>query len=88
MSWRGMDGATAAAQLGHDYVATPTTHCYLDYPSSVISLEKAYSFEPIPEKLTAAQSALPWRAGKPVGGAHAGASRRRSPDLAPLVRLG
>ncbi len=57
MSWRGMDGALAAAQSGHDYVATPTTHCYLDYPASAISLEKAYSFEPVPEKLTAAQRA-------------------------------
>ncbi len=57
MSWRGMDGATAAAQLGHDYVATPTSHCYLDNPPSVISLEKVYSFEPIPQKLSAAQAA-------------------------------
>ena len=57
MSVRGMDGATAAAQLGHAYVATPTSHCYLDNPLSVISLEKAYSFEPIPERLTAAQAA-------------------------------
>jgi hexosaminidase len=53
MSWRGMGGATAAAESGHDYVATPTSHCYLDYPLSSISLEKAYSFEPIPEKLAA-----------------------------------
>jgi len=55
MSWRGMDGATAAAESGHDYVATPTSHCYLDYPLTAISLEKAYSFEPIPEKLAASQ---------------------------------
>ena len=57
MSWRGMGGATAAAESGHDYVATPTSHCYLDYPAKQISLEKAYSFEPIPEKLAAAASA-------------------------------
>ena len=55
MSWRGMGGATAAAESGHDYVATPTSHCYLDYPASWISLEKAYTFEPIPETLAASK---------------------------------
>ncbi len=57
MSWRGMGGAIAAAESGHDYVATPTSHCYLDYSIKQISLEKAYSFEPLPEKLAAAQRA-------------------------------
>lgn len=56
MSWRGMGGAIAAAQSGHDYVATPTTHCYLDAPIARTSLEKAYSFEPIPQELTASQA--------------------------------
>ena len=37
----------AAAESGHDYVATPGTHCYINRPYSVISLEKAYSFEPV-----------------------------------------
>ena len=55
MSWRGMGGATAAAESGHDYVATPTSHCYLNYPTTTISLEKAYSFEPIPEALAASK---------------------------------
>ena len=64
MSWRGMGGATAAAESGHNYVATPTSHCYLDYPLAAISLEKAYSFEPIPKTLAGCQSlALPWRTG-------------------------
>ena len=53
MSWRGMNGALAAAESGHDYVATPTSHCYLDYPYATISLEKAYSFEPVPATLAA-----------------------------------
>ena len=30
-SWRGMAGAVAAATAGHDVIASPTTHCYLDY---------------------------------------------------------
>ncbi|MEI7900668.1 MAG: beta-N-acetylhexosaminidase [bacterium] len=55
MSWRGMGGAQAAAQSGHDYVATPTSHCYLDYPLGRISLEKAYSLDPIPSALTPEQ---------------------------------
>ena len=53
MSWRGMNGALAAAESGHDYVATPTSHCYLDYPYTSISLDKAYSFEPVPATLPA-----------------------------------
>jgi len=53
MSWHGLTGATAAAESGHDYVATPTSHCYLDYPLSRISLEKAYSLEPVPANLAA-----------------------------------
>jgi hexosaminidase len=53
MSWRGMNGALAAANSGHDYVATPNTHCYINRPYNVINLEKCYSFEPIPGKLAA-----------------------------------
>ena len=54
MSWRGMNGVMAAAESGHDYVATPTSHCYLDYPYAQISLEQAYSFEPVTATLPAA----------------------------------
>ena len=53
MSWRGMNGAIAAARAGHDAIATPNTHCYLDYSHEKISLEKVYSFEPIPSELAA-----------------------------------
>ena len=50
--WRGMGGAIAAARSGHDYVATPNTHCYIDSrPAN--QPEKAYSFEPVPAKLPA-----------------------------------
>lgn len=52
MSWRGMGGATAAAKSSHNYIATPTSHCYLDYSYGSISLEKAYSFDPIPAALS------------------------------------
>jgi len=59
MSWRGMKGGTEAAKMGHEVVMSPTTYAYLDYmqgdPSienhiyANLSLQKAYSFEPIPE---------------------------------------
>jgi len=51
MSWRGEKGGIAAAQMGHDVVMSPTTHCYLDYSLGAISLQKAYSYEPIPKEL-------------------------------------
>jgi hexosaminidase len=65
MSWRGIDGAVAAANAGHDTVLSPAPDLYLDHWSSrgdyspgrsdTISLEMVYKFNPIPEKITAAQ---------------------------------
>ena len=59
MSWRGMKGGIEAAKLGHEVVMSPTTFAYLDYTQgdhsvenaiyADLSLEKSYSFEPIPE---------------------------------------
>jgi hexosaminidase len=51
MSWRGEKGGIAAAQMGHDVVMSPTSHCYLDYPLKKISVEKAYSYEPVPREI-------------------------------------
>ncbi|MCK4561630.1 MAG: family 20 glycosylhydrolase, partial [Flavobacteriaceae bacterium] len=61
MSWRGMKGGIEAAKMGHKVVMTPTTYAYLDYTQgdrsvensiySSLSLEKSYSFEPIPEEV-------------------------------------
>jgi hexosaminidase len=68
MSWRGTEGGVRAAQLNHDVVMTPTTHCYLDYKQSSgddepgawfapeLSLETVYSYEPTPKELTAEQA--------------------------------
>ena len=64
MSWRGIDGGIAAARLHHDVIMTPTTHVYFDYYQSdpaterlgiggFLPLEKTYSYEPIPDTLTA-----------------------------------
>jgi len=65
-SWRGMQGAIAAATTGHDVISSPTSHCYLDYPQfanpampgwmAVTTLDKTYSFEPTPAELTAQQA--------------------------------
>ena len=68
-SWRGVEGAVSAAKSGHDAIVSPTSHCYFDYPHSdreknslsmpnwmrVLPVEKVYSFEPVPEGLTAQQ---------------------------------
>lgn len=55
-SWRGVKGGIAAASQGHDVIMSPTSHCYLDYSYAGIPLEKAYSFEPVPEELTPEQT--------------------------------
>lgn len=65
MSWRGMQGGITAARAGHDVVMAPTSHTYFDYrqaPSerglgrSVITLQKVYTFDPIPAELTPEQA--------------------------------
>lgn len=64
MSWRGTSGAVTAAKQHHDVILTPGTHCYFDHYQSTkedeplaiggfLPLEKVYSFNPIPEELTA-----------------------------------
>lgn len=64
MSWRGIEGGIAAAKQHHDVIMTPHTYMYLDYYQSkgkneplAISgftpVSKVYSFEPVPEELSA-----------------------------------
>jgi len=55
MSWRGMGGGIAAAKAGHDVIMAPTEWTYFDYPNTTV--EKVYSFEPIPKELEATQQA-------------------------------
>lgn len=64
MSWRGTEPGAKAAELGHDVVMAPTTHCYFDYqqvkdvlfePSrcgGFIPVEKVYSLNPAPDSLS------------------------------------
>jgi hexosaminidase len=51
-SWRGVDGAIAAAKSGHDAIVSPTSHAYFDYDIGTTDLRKVYSFEPLPPELT------------------------------------
>lgn len=69
MSWRGEEGGIAAARSGHQAIMTPGGYCYLDYsqddptvePESIggyLPLEKVYSYNPVPDSLTAAEQKL------------------------------
>lgn len=62
MSWRGTEGGEKAAATGHRVIMTPGGYCYFDayqdappsQPEAIggyLPLEKAYSFEPVPESL-------------------------------------
>jgi len=62
MSWRGENGGIEAARQKHAVIMSPSDYCYFDYnqgdplrePESIggfISLEKAYSYDPIPKAM-------------------------------------
>jgi len=64
MSWRGTEGGIAAAKQNHNAIMTPGSHCYFDHYQSnpeteplaiggFTTLEKVYSYEPIPDTLNA-----------------------------------
>lgn len=64
MSWRSFQGGIDAAKQGHDAIMTPSSFAYFDHyqgrdanlePLAIggfTSVERVYSFEPIPEVLT------------------------------------
>ena len=67
MSWRGIEGGIAAAKSGHDAVMSPGSHCYFDHyqgdpanePLAIggyTTVQKVYSYEPIPAELNAEQA--------------------------------
>jgi len=67
MSWRGVKGGIEAAKQHHDVIMSPSTFMYFDYyqgepylePSAIgglLTLEKVYSYEPVPEELTATEA--------------------------------
>ena len=68
MSWRGVEGAVAAASQGHDAVLAPDSTLYMDRRQSVsadeppgrikiVSLKDVYDFDAAPAALTQAQRA-------------------------------
>jgi hexosaminidase len=62
MSWRGEAGGIEAAKQKHQVIMTPGSHVYLDHSQSsredsvtiggFTTVEKTYSYEPIPKELT------------------------------------
>jgi hexosaminidase len=66
MSWRGVAGGIAAAQQNHYVIMTPGSHVYFDHSQTqredsvtiggYTTVEKVYSYDPIPEELTAEQA--------------------------------
>lgn len=63
MSWRGEKGGIEAARQKHQVIMTPGSHVYLDHSQSqdedsvtiggYTTVEKVYSYEPIPKELNA-----------------------------------
>lgn len=67
MSWRGTEGGIAAAKEKHNVVMTPGSHCYFDHyqgdpknePIAIggyTTVEKVYSYNPIPAELNEEES--------------------------------
>ncbi|MBK9273913.1 MAG: family 20 glycosylhydrolase [Flavobacteriales bacterium] len=67
MSWRGTEGGVAAAKSGHFAVMSPGSHCYFDHyqgdpanePLAIgghTTVQKVYSYEPIPAELNAEEA--------------------------------
>jgi hexosaminidase len=67
MSWRGVKGGIEAAKQDHNVIMTPNSNCYFDHYQSkntdneplaiggFLPVEKVYSYEPVPEELSADQ---------------------------------
>ena len=66
MSWRGEKGGIEAAKQNHDVIMTPGSHVYLDHSQTknedsvtiggYTTVQKIYSYEPVPQELTAAEA--------------------------------
>ena len=69
MSWRGEEGGIKAVKAGNQAIMTPGKYCYLDafqdapntQPMAIggyLTLEKVYSFEPVPASLSTKEAEL------------------------------
>jgi len=52
-SWQSFQGAVDAAKLGHYTICSPASHTYLNSEPDDLDLRIAYSFNPLPDELTA-----------------------------------
>jgi hexosaminidase len=65
MSWRGEKGGIEAAKQNHDVIMTPGSHMYLDHTQTraedsvtiggYTTVQKVYSYEPVPKELSEAE---------------------------------
>ena len=96
MSWRGMDGARKATQLGHDVVLAPAPDLYLDYLQSarqdeitgrqpVRTLADYYAFEPIADDLDAEAATHVMGAQANLWAEHMPSARHRQRALFPRI---
>ncbi|WP_264846869.1 beta-N-acetylhexosaminidase [Capnocytophaga catalasegens] len=75
MSWRGVEGGLTAAKAGHKAIMTPGGYCYFDHYQNQVdadtkqpylsiccltTVEKVYSYDPIPAEFTPEQAQLIW----------------------------
>ncbi|WP_373830753.1 beta-N-acetylhexosaminidase [Bacteroides heparinolyticus] len=75
MSWRGVEGGLTAAKAGHKAIMTPGGYCYFDHYQNEVdaetkqpylsiccltTVEKVYSYDPIPVEFTPEQAKLIW----------------------------
>ena len=69
MSWRGEEGGIKAVKAGNQAIMTPGKYCYLDafqdapntQPMAIggyLTLQKVYSFEPVPDSLSTKEAEL------------------------------
>ncbi|MES2777349.1 MAG: beta-N-acetylhexosaminidase [Bacteroidota bacterium] len=66
MSWRGEQGGIEAARQHHMVIMTPGSHCYFDHSNwakedsltigGLLPVEKVYSYNPVPDTLTAVEA--------------------------------
>lgn len=66
MSWRGEEGGIAAAKQNHYVIMTPGSHVYFDHKQTsredsvtiggFTTIQKVYSYEPVPQQLSADQA--------------------------------
>lgn len=68
MAWRGLQYGADAVKSGHDVIMTPGDYCYIDAYQDApftqpearggyLTLEKTYSFEPVPDTLSSEEQA-------------------------------